>query len=174
MDDVKEEWQYIRGLYNKSNWEHPLESKEVEFKLDSFEKILTTLNKSHSIYVGSNLTLNQQHICNDIRNRQTHRVWLSDKKMVPVWCETGLYTKRGVLDHIGNNTTYKKLTKNTENSRMVKIRYSYESVITRSRLKLSDAERTYIWRSIKKCDKKISRFISLQRCTRPLEQQDLW
>ena len=41
---------------------------------------------------------------------------------------------------------------------MVKLRYSYKSFITRNRLELSDSERTYLWRSLKKCDKKISRF----------------
>ena len=41
---------------------------------------------------------------------------------------------------------------------MAKLIYSYESFITRNRLELSDAERTYLWRSLKKCDKKISLF----------------
>ena len=41
---------------------------------------------------------------------------------------------------------------------MVKLRYYYESFITRNRLELSDAERTYLWLSLTKRDKKISRF----------------
>ena len=41
---------------------------------------------------------------------------------------------------------------------MLKLRYYYESFITRNRLELSDANRTYLWLSLKKCDKKISRF----------------
>ena len=56
MEEEEEEGQYIRGLYIKSDWEPPLKSKEVGCKLDNFEKILTTLNKSHYRYVGSNLT----------------------------------------------------------------------------------------------------------------------
>ena len=41
---------------------------------------------------------------------------------------------------------------------MVKLRYAYESFIIRNRLELSDAERIYLWQSLKKCDKKISHF----------------
>ena len=104
-EEEEVEGRYTRGLYIKSNWEPPLESKEVECKLDNFEKRLTTLNKFYSRYVGSNLTLNQQRICSDIHNIQTNRFWISDKNMGPVWCETELYTKRGVLDNLGNNTT---------------------------------------------------------------------
>ena len=44
--------------------------------------------------------------------------------------------------------------------RMVKLKYSYESFITRNRLELLDAERTYLWRSLKIHDKTISRFLS--------------
>ena len=103
------------------------------------QKRLTTLNKSHSRHVGSILALNQQRICSDIRNIQTHRVWLSVKNMVPFWCETELYTKQGVLDHLGNNTTYKQLKENIAKSSMVKLKYPYESFITINRLELSDA-----------------------------------
>ena len=90
MEEEEEEGQYIRGLYIKSNWGQSLASKEFECKLDNFEKILTTLNKSHSRYVGSNLTLNQQHICSDIHDSQTHPDWQSNKNMGPVWCDTEL------------------------------------------------------------------------------------
>ena len=121
-------------------------------------KILTTLNKYHSGYVGSNLTLTQERICSDIRNIQTQRAWLSEKKMGPVWCATELYTNWGVLDHNGNNTTYKLLTENIAKSWMVKLKYAYEIFITRNCLEVSYADQTYLWRSLKKCDKKISRF----------------
>ena len=88
VTEEKEEGQYTRGLYIKSDWEPEIAIKEVECKLDNFENTLTTLNKSHYIYVGSNLTLKQQSIFSDISNRQTHRVWISVKNMVPVWCDT--------------------------------------------------------------------------------------
>ena len=130
-------------------------------------KRLTTLNKSHSTYVGSNLTLNQQSICNDISNRQTQLFWLSDKNMVPVWWETELYTKWGVLDHIGNKTTHKQLKENIVKSRIVELKYSHESFITRNRLELSDAEQIYLWQSLKQCDKKVSRFYLTEKLTRP-------
>ena len=64
--------------------------------------------------------------------------------MGPVWCETELYTKRGVLDHLGNKATHKKLTENIAKIRMVKFKYSYKSFITRHLLELSDTERTYL------------------------------
>ena len=80
IEEEEEGW-YNRGLYIKSDWETPLASKEVKCKLDNFEKILTTLNNYHSTYFGSNLTLNQQSICIDIRNKQTHQVWLRNKNM---------------------------------------------------------------------------------------------
>ena len=88
MEEEEEEGSHIRGIYIKSDWEPSLASKEVKCKLDKFEKILTTLNKSHSRYVASNLTLTQQSICGEIRNRKTQQAWLSNKKLVPVWCET--------------------------------------------------------------------------------------
>ena len=135
-EEEDEEWRYIRGLYIKYDWELPLASKEVECKLDNLEKRLTTLNKYHSRYVGSNLTLNQHRICRDISDSQTHRDWQSDKNLGPVWCETELYTKRGVLDHLGNKATYKQLTENTAKSGMVKLRYYHEGFITRNRLEL--------------------------------------
>ena len=94
--------------------------------------------------------------------------------MVPVCCDTDLYTNQGVLDHLGNNTTYKQLTENISKSIMVKLEYSYESFITRNRLELSDAERTYLGRSLKNVTRKYHVFISLQNCTRPCGQQDLW
>ena len=78
--------------------------------------------------------------------------------MGPVRCETELYTKRGVLEYLGNKTTYKKLTENMVKSRMVKLKYAYEIFITRNRLELSDTERTYLWQSLNKYDKKISSF----------------
>ena len=99
-----------------------------------------------SRYVRSILTLNQQRICSDIHDSQKHQSWKSDKNLGPVWCETELYTERGVLDHLGKKATYKQLTENTENIRMAKLIYSYESFIRRNRLELSDTERTYLWR----------------------------
>ena len=142
MEEEEEEGRYIRGIYIKSNWEPPLASKEVKCKLDKFKKRLTTLNKSHSRYVASNLTLTQHHICGDIRNSQTHQAWLSNKKLVPVWCETEIYTKLGVLYHLGNNTTYNQMIDNMMKICIVKLKYACESFITRNRLELSDAERT--------------------------------
>ena len=68
--------------------------------------------------------------------------------MGPVRCETELYTKRGVLEYLGNKTTYKQLTENMVKIRMVELKYAYESFITRNRLELSDTERTYLWRSL--------------------------
>ena len=38
MEEEKEEGRYIIGLYIKSDWEPPLARKEVECKLDNFEK----------------------------------------------------------------------------------------------------------------------------------------
>ena len=81
MEEEEEEGQYIRGIYIKSDWGAPLASKEVECKLDNFEKILTTLNTFHSRYVGSNLTLNQKRIYRDIFDSQTRRAWQSDKNL---------------------------------------------------------------------------------------------
>ena len=66
--------------------------------------------------------------------------------MGPVWCDTELYTKQGVLDHLGNNTTYKQLLENIAKIRMVKLKYSYESFITRNHIELSDEERSYLWK----------------------------
>ena len=82
--------------------------------------------------------------------------------MVPVCCDTELYTNQGVLDHLGNNTTYRQITENIAKSSMVKIKYSYGSFITRNRLELSDAEWTYLWRSLKNVTSKYYVFISLQ------------
>ena len=82
--------------------------------------------------------------------------------MVPVWCDTELYTKQGVLDHLGNKTTYKQLKENIAKSTMVKLKYSCESFITINCLELSDAERTYLWQSLKHVTRKYQIFISLQ------------
>ena len=94
--------------------------------------------------------------------------------MVPVWCDTELYTNQGVLEHLGNNNTYKKHKENIAKNWMVKLKYPYASFITRNHIELSDAERIYLWRSLKKCDKKISRFYLSAKMHKSRGQEDLW
>ena len=92
--------QYIRGLYIKSKWEPPVANGEVEERLNNFEKRLVNMNKSNRKYVGTNLSLPQQRICDTIRETTKYRAWPSDKNLGPVWCKTKLYTERGVTDHL--------------------------------------------------------------------------
>ena len=91
--------------------------------------------------------LTQQRICSDIQNSQTHQAWLSNKNLVPVWCKAELYTKKGALDQLGNKTTYDKLTENMAKTRIVKLKYTYESFVTINRLELSYTEQTYLCQS---------------------------
>ena len=159
VEEIEEdEGRYIPELYIKSVWDAPVANKEVESRMDDFEKRLVHLNKSHRKYVGTNLSPSQQRTCDEIRASNAYRAWPSDKNLGPSWCETELYTERGITDHLGNDRAYRLLTEALARSRMIKLGYDYRSFIMRNSDSLSEAESTFLWRTCRECGPKLSRF----------------
>ena len=159
VEEIEEdEGRYIPELYIKSVWDAPVANKEVESRMDDFEKRLVHLNKSHRKYVGTNLSPSQQRTCDEIRASNAYRAWPSDKNLGPSWCETELYTERGITDHLGNDRAYRLLTEALARSRMIKLGYDYRSFIMCNNDSLSEAESTFLWRTCRECGPKLSRF----------------
>ena len=158
MEEIDADGRYIRELYIKSEWEPPIANDEVEERMDNFEASLVNKDKKYRRYTGHNLTLAQRRICNNIREDVNYRAWPSDKNLGPVFSETVLYTERTVTDHLGDERTYRRLTENAARNRMTKLGYDYRSFVMKYSEVLSEAEITFLWRSLRKCDKKLSRF----------------
>ena len=168
--------EYNPKIYIRSDWDAPVASKEVEGKLDDFQRRLESLDKANRKYVGSNLTAAQQYLCEEIRDRKDHRAWPSDKNLGPCWAATTQYTERGVADHLGNETAYGRISETVARSSMTKLGYNYRSFVMKYTTEegedmvkrdattgeayrtLSDAEITFLKRSAKKCGTKLSRF----------------
>jgi hypothetical protein len=108
--------------------------------------------------VGSNLTHAQQRTCDKIRSNKNYKAWASDKNLVPVFCGTTQYTRRGVTDHLGDERTYKRMTANEANVRMIRMRYAYQGFLMKHNDALSEEETTFLHSSLRKCEKKIARF----------------
>ena len=121
--------EYNPKIYIRSDWDAPVASKEVEGKLDDFQRRLESLNKANRKYVGSNLTAAQQYLCKEIRDRKDHRAWPSDKNLGPCWAATTQYTERRVADHLGNKKDYGRISETVVRSKMTKLGYDYRSFV---------------------------------------------
>jgi len=150
---------YIPGLYHKSDWEPPKACKEIEQSITNFSR---ELRNRQSFYQSkptlSNLTSSQWGLIDYFKDNNDHIVIEADKNLGGCLLDRPVYITRGIEEHLGNTSVYRKLTKSQAIQLNFNLRYRVNIWISKWQDIITPAEHTYIHESIFKYPKKIARF----------------
>lgn len=126
-DDGKKR-KYIPQLYLKSReWDPPHASPEVEAALSNFARRLRQEHRKYNYrWSKPNITIQQHHLLNYLKDHPTLIIIPSDKNLGPVIIERRVYIQRCLNDFLAKPTQYERLPNGREIGALRKIDYAYD------------------------------------------------
>ena len=102
---------YIPSLYIKSDYKFVPASDNLEQAIDSFERALTVeQRRRQQRTILPNLTPSQGALVSFLRKNDKYIVFASDKGLGPCIGQLPMYGRRAIDEHLGNATTYRRIT----------------------------------------------------------------
>ena len=162
---------YNPRMYFKSEYEFkPCEDMpELEQALTNFERAFNSeqLAANQRQKPLPNLTANQHQVMQLLRNNDKLHVIPADKTGQPVLIDREDYTRAGCQEHLGDETTYKRITERQARLILMKMRYKLKEWLHRYRDDIPNEEKSFLIQSIKRYCDKFARF----RMTAKLHKQ---
>ena len=143
---------YIQNLYVPSTWRPPpVEDGNIECAALSFARKVEHLQVALADTSGrhSNLTPLQHRLMKELKDDTRFIVCLTDKNLGPCIIERMRYIERAHNDHLGDTTTYQRLTKDDAIAFERQTKSTLKQLVEQHKDDLTAAELTYFARSLK-------------------------
>ena len=108
------------SLYIKSDWEPPVACSEIEARINTFQKVLTSTRNAilQNTHPSTNLTPSQLYLLDWLKDHPKYIILDTDKNLGPAIMEREKYIEAMLEQHLLKGDNYKQLTKDeTHNSR---------------------------------------------------------
>jgi hypothetical protein len=172
LRDVEDDGNYIPKLYIKSDYRFDPASPDLEKALTSFKKaVLSTQQqlRNRRKRPRRNLSHGNWNLLHFLRKNDIYIVVHGDKNLGPCIIDRKFYIEKGCLEHLGNTTNYKELTKEGAFNRQRGLQIQMRKFISKYRPRheqedpadytcISDAEDTFLRRAMKQAPDKLARF----------------
>lgn len=134
-------------LFIQSDWSPPIHliNYGVRMRVEKFiGKITHAFTKKAT---KSNMLPFQRNLLAELRQNKNFVVFAADKNLGPCIIERVQYIKRGLSDHLTDETTYKRLTLNDANNKMEYISTRLDAFIEKFGKHLDKADIKYLKRT---------------------------
>eukprot|EP00984_Skeletonema_dohrnii_P034790 scaffold33693_cov154-Skeletonema_dohrnii-CCMP3373.AAC.1 len=109
---------YIPELYIKSGWPFKQVDDEIENALSKFRAEVERNQRQYRRQQSTNLTPLQWRLLKDFKKNDYYTVIEADKNLGACILRLSTYTERGIKEHLGNTSVYKRLSVEEMRGRM--------------------------------------------------------
>ena len=162
---------YIPKLYIKSEWRFKSASREIKEALFNFQNAI----KSEQLLLNQrrkptrNLSYGKWNLIQKFRWNDDYIIIYGDKNLGPCILDRKIYINKGCMEHLGNETNYQSISKERAYNTQRRLQYLFRNFVGKYRPRtsgedpvdyvcISNAEVTFLRRSIKKYPDKLARF----------------
>jgi len=149
---------YTPGLYIKGNWEPPEANDRIKQCITNFESELRHRQSTYNKPTLSNLTPRHWRLIEDLKNNDDHIIIEADKNLGGSILDRSVYTSKGISEHLGDTTVYKRLTKSQAYGANNILRYKVSVWLSKYHKDLSTAEWTFLHEAMLRYPKKLAKF----------------
>ena len=165
---------YIPELYIKSGWPFDEVDDEIEDALSKFRAEVEKRQRRYRRRRSTNLTPLQWHLMRELKKNDYYIVIEADKNLGACILRLSIYTERGIKEHLGDTSVYKRLSAQEAHGKMQALKYQYRVFINRFRDYISAAETTFLERALKTYPNKYARFrMSLKAHKKPWKMRPI-